>query len=161
MGGGVLKVLFNHELLFLYALRKLEKGKHNPIYKALRRHLRNKYGIEIDSFKVGKGLCIVHPYNITVSSQAVIGECCNLHKGVTIGRENRGQRQGAPVIGDKVWIGINATVVGNIKIGNDVMIAPNAFVNCDIPDHSIVVGNPCSIYRKENATEDYIIRYDL
>ena len=51
-------------------------------------------------------------------------------------------RKGTPVIGDEVWIGINSTIVGNVKIGNDVLISPNSFVNCDIPDHSIVFGNP-------------------
>ena len=63
-----------------------------------------------------------------------------------------------PVIGDNVWIGINATVVGAIRIGNDVLIAPNAYVNCDVPDHSVVFGNPCIIKHRDNATECYINR---
>lgn len=54
---------------------------------------------------------------------------CNIHKGVTIGQENRGKRQGTPIIGDNVWIGMNVTIVGNIKIGNDVLIAPNTYLN--------------------------------
>lgn len=49
---------------------------------------------------------------------------------------------GIPVIGDKVWIGVNATIVGAIKVGNDVLIAPNTYVNCDVPDHSIVLEIP-------------------
>lgn len=53
-------------------------------------------------------------------------------------------------------IGINSTIVGNIVIGNDVMIASNSFVNFDVPDHSIVVGNPGVIHRKDNATDKYI-----
>ena len=52
-----------------------------------------------------------HPYGITINPQAVIGENRNIHKGVTIGQENRGKRKGTPVIGDEVWIGINATIV--------------------------------------------------
>ena len=56
-----------------------------------------------------------------------------------------------------MWIGINATVVGNVSIGDDVLIAPNSYVNCDVPPHSVVVGNPCRIIPRENATEDYII----
>ena len=36
------------------------------------------------------------------------------------------------------------------------MIAPNSFVNFDVPDHSVVIGNPGVIYRKEYATKDYI-----
>lgn len=97
-----------------------------------------------------------HPYNITVGSGVVIGDCCSLHKGCTIGSENRGKRCGAPVLGNRVYVGINATIIGNIKIGNDVMIAPNSFVNFDVPDHSVVLGNPGTIHHKENATEGYI-----
>lgn len=85
-----------------------------------------------------------------------IGANCNIHKNVTIGQESRGKRNGAPIIGDCVWMGINATIVGKITIGDDVMIAPNSFVNCDVPSHSIVYGNPCVIRPKENATEGYI-----
>ena len=108
--------------------------------------------------KIGKGLYIGHPYGITVNENAVIGENVNIHKGVTIGQENRGKRKGTPVIGDHVWIGVNASVVGNIRIGDDVLIAPNAFVNCDIPDHSLVFGNPCVVKFRSIATEGYIQR---
>lgn len=45
---------------------------------------------------------------------------------------------------------------GGVKIGNNVLIAANSFVNCDVPDNSIVFGNPCIIKYKENATEGYI-----
>ena len=55
-----------------------------------------------------------------------------------------------------VWIGINSTIVGKITIGDDVLIAPNSYVNCDVPSHSIVLGNPCIIKRREKATENYI-----
>lgn len=73
-----------------------------------------------------------------------------------IGQENRGKRKGTPIIGNEVWIGANAVIVGNIKIGNDVLIAPLSYVNFDVPDHSIVVGNPAKIISKEFATKDYI-----
>lgn len=43
-----------------------------------------------------------------------------------------------PTIGDEIWIGVNATIVGRINVGDDVLIAPNSFVNCDIPSHSVV-----------------------
>lgn len=59
-------------------------------------------------------------------------------------------------MGNQFFLGINSTVVGNIHIGNDVLIAPNSFVNFDVPDHSIVIGNPGVIHHKENATGSYI-----
>lgn len=129
------------------------------IYKVLFRYYRNKNLIDMSiDTKIGEGLYIGHPYCITINPKAVIEKNCNIHKGVTIGQENRGVRKGTPVIGDEVWIGINSTIVGNVKIGNDVLISPNSFVNCDIPDHSIVFGNPCIIKHRENATKNYINR---
>ena len=119
--------------------------------------IRKKRGIEIAYYSnIGKGLYLGHPYNITVNPYAVIGDNCNIHKGVLIGQENRGKRAGAPTIGNKVWIGINAAIVGKVTIGDDVLIAPNSYVNCDVPSHSIVFGNPCIIKPKDNATEEYI-----
>ena len=129
------------------------------IYKVLFRYYRNKNLIDMSiDTKIGEELYIGHPYCITINPKAVIGKNCNIHKGVTIGQENRGVRKGTPVIGDEVWIGINSTIVGNVKIGNDVLISPNSFVNCDIPDHSIVFGNPCIIKHRENAKKNYINR---
>lgn len=129
------------------------------LYKTLYHFAAKKNHIDISlETQIKGGLFIAHPYCISINRQAIIGYNCNIHKGVTIGQENRGERKGAPTIGNSVWIGINSTVVGNITIGNDVMIAPNTFVNRDVPDHSVVLGNPCIIKPKENATENYINR---
>ncbi len=116
-----------------------------------------RHCIEISSStKIGYGFCIWHPYNITIGSQAIIGNNVTISKGCLIGHEFRGNRKGSPRIGDYVWIGSNCCIVGKIKIGNDVLIAPNSYVNCDIPDHSIVIGNPCIIKHKEDAIKHYI-----
>lgn len=106
--------------------------------------------------KIGPGLYIAHPFNITINGNAQIGRNCNIHKGLTIGQENRGKRKGCPTIGNCVWIGVNSTIVGGITIGDDVLIAPNSYVNTDIPSHSVVYGNPCVIVPRTNATEGYI-----
>lgn len=127
------------------------------LYKLLFVFDRNKNFVEmsIDS-NIGKGLYIGHPFGITINPKSIIGENCNIHKGVTIGQENRGKKKGTPSIGNEVWIGINSTIVGKVRIGNDVLISANSFVNFDVPDHSIVIGNPGKIIPKENATKDYI-----
>lgn len=123
------------------------------------KYYRTVYHIEIDpNTKIGGGLYMGHSYCITVNQKAVLGKNINIHKGVTIGQENRGSRKGVPTIGNNVWIGINAIVVGKITIGDDVMIAPGAYVNCNIPSHSIVIGNPCVVHHRDNATEHYIDR---
>ena len=147
---------------FHYFLRKIQTER-NPLLKLYYRYrfskLKSKMHIELAaSSYIGKGLYLGHPYCITINPDAKIGDNCNIHKGVTIGQENRGLRKGVPVIGNCVWIGINSTIVGKIKIGDDVLIAPNTYVNCDIPAHSVVFGNPCVIKHRDNATEDYINR---
>lgn len=145
---------------FHYYFRKIqtEKNKVMRLYYRYRfEKVRTKFHIEIFSgCHIGKGLYIGHPYGITVNANARLGQNINIHKGVTIGQENRGARKGVPTIGSQVWIGINATVVGNITIGDDVLIAPNTYVNCDVPAHSVVFGNPCIIKHRENATEGYM-----
>ena len=143
-----------------YLFRKGQTRK-NPVsrtfFKALFRLHSRRHGIEIPTCtQIGKGLYLGHAYNITVNGDTVIGENCHLHKGVTIGLEPRGKRAGTPTIGNKVSICVNATIVGNVTIGDDVLIAPGAFVNCDVPPHSIVIGNPCTIHHRDNATEGYI-----
>lgn len=147
---------------FHYYFRKCQSCNNRLLryyYRWMFRKIKEKRGLEISfTTRIGKGLYLGHAYNITINPGSVIGEFCNIHKGVTLGQENRGMRKGTPMIGNKVWIGVNATVVGNVTIGNDVLIAPNSFVNCDVPDHSIAFGNPCIIKPKDNATEGYINR---
>lgn len=106
--------------------------------------------------KIGKGLYIGHCGRIIINPKTVLGNNVNLSTGVVIGKTNRGDREGTPQIGDNVWIGANVVIVGKVNIGNDVLIAPNSFVNFDIPSHSVVIGNPAKVYPKEDATKGYI-----
>ena len=142
--------------------RKVQEEKNiikKVIYRLNFKLYKQKSHIELDvRTNIEGGIYFGHPYCITINKNVIIGKNCNIHKGVTIGQENRGSRKGTPIIGDDVWIGINTTIVGKIKIGNDVLIAPNSFVNVDVPDHSIVIGNPCIIKHKIDATKDYINR---
>lgn len=148
--------VFSHQIRYVYYWRKANKKV--TLFRKLRMmKYSRKYGLEISTdAHIGRGLYLGHPYNITVAGGVTMGDNVNLHKGCTIGRENRGRREGVPTIGNRVAIGINATVIGNIHIGDDVMIAANSFVNFDVPDHSVVIGNPGVIYHKEHATKDYI-----
>ncbi|MCR4749497.1 MAG: serine acetyltransferase [Lachnospiraceae bacterium] len=127
------------------------------LYRIRLRTLSEKSGIQIPTeTKIGKGLLIAHFGTIIINPSVVMGENINIAPGLVIGKANRGERKGTPVIGNCVWIGAGAVITGNINIGNDVLIAPNAFVNFDVPDHSVVIGNPAEIHHKENATEGYI-----
>ena len=148
------------EKFFAKVFRKARFCKCKPIkfwYRWLLYKYCDRRGMKISwRTQIGKGFYVGHPYGITINEGAIIGENVNIHKGATIGQQNRGAKKGTPTIGDCVWIGINAVIVGKVTIGNDVLIAPNAYVNFDVPDHSIVLGNPAKIVSRENATEGYI-----
>lgn len=116
-----------------------------------------KYGYQINAeADIGPGFYMGHRGTVIINGEAVIGANVNIMPGVNIGQENRGKRQGVPTIGSKVWIGTNAVIVGKICVGDNVLIAPNAYVNFDVPSNSIVIGNPAKIIHNEKATEGYI-----
>ena len=73
-------------------------------------------------------------YGIIISHNAVIGSNCTIFHQVTIG-EGKG---GAPVIGDNVFIGAGAKIIGNVKIGSNSKICVNDVVVHDVPENSIV-----------------------
>lgn len=147
-------------LKYMIVYRKYNQSKSKILksfYKLKILNLQKKTFIQIPyNAKIGNGFYIGHNGRIIINPGTIIGKNCNIATGVTIGQENRGKRKGTPTIGDNVWIGTNSVIVGNIKIGNDVLIAPLAYVNFDVPDHSIVIGNPGKIFHKENATAGYI-----
>lgn len=109
-----------------------------------------------ENMSIPKGLIIGHPGPVIINDSATFDGNLFLTHGVTIGRDIRGKRAGAPHFGKNVCIRCNSTVVGGITIGDDVLIAPNTFVNFDVPSHSIVIGNPATIHHRENATEGHI-----
>ena len=124
-----------------------------PFYK----YYMFKYGIQIPTrTEIDEGFYIGHFGTIVVNGKTKIGKNCNISPGVVIGQANRGKRKGVPTIGNKVWMGSNSIIVGKITIGNNVLIAPGTYINSDIPDNSIVIGNPAKIIPNEKATEDYI-----
>nr|WP_314466490.1 serine acetyltransferase [uncultured Novosphingobium sp.] len=81
--------------------------------------------------------------SLSIHPESVIGDRLGVMHNVTIGSN---MREGAPVIGDDVFIGVNSTVLGAIRVGDRVRIAANTAVTTDVPPDSIVVGSPARIY---------------
>lgn len=127
-----------------------------PFYCLLLRHYGYKFGIDFSpAAEVGPGLYIGHFGGIFVSQFAKLGGNVNISQGVTIGTINRGPRAGTPRVGDRVWIGAHAVLVGNISIGDDALIAPGAFVNFNVGPSSVVIGNPGRVV-SQKGSRDYI-----
>lgn len=78
----------------------------------------------------------------------------NVQKGVRLVEQVQ-KKEGVPTIGDSVFFGINSTIVGDIYIGNDILIASNISLNFDVHDYYIIIENLGIIHYKENATEGY------
>jgi len=90
---------------------------------------------------IGPGLYIGHIGGVHINPHAVLGRNCDLAHRVTIGTSAMG-REGAPVLGDDVYIGTGATLVGKIKIGNGAKIAANTLVISNVPAGATVIGVP-------------------
>lgn len=102
------------------------------------------YGIFIDlTSTIGKGFYIGHYGGILVRGN--IGEYCSIGQGVTIGSKGAGKSNGWPTLEHNVYIGVGAKVIGNIHIGNDVIVGANAVVTVSIPDKSLALGIPAKI----------------
>lgn len=98
------------------------------------------------STDIGQGLHIGHTGTLIIHPQAKIGKNFEVGTGVIIGERGVG-RGGVPVIGDDVFVGLGAKILGNIKVGNKVKIGANAVVLKDIPNGSTAVGVPARIIK--------------
>jgi serine O-acetyltransferase len=90
---------------------------------------------------IGGGLYIAHIGGVHINPGAVLGRNCDVAHRVTVGTSAMG-REGAPVIGDGVYIGTGATLIGKIKIGNGAKIAANTLVISNVPAGATVMGVP-------------------
>jgi serine O-acetyltransferase len=93
------------------------------------------------SATIGGGLYIAHIGGVHINPQAVLGKNCDIAHRVTIGASAMG-RKGAPVLGDEVYVGTGATLVGKIKIGSGAKIAANTLVMTNVPEGATVMGVP-------------------
>jgi serine O-acetyltransferase len=130
------------------------------IARRIFRHYVYKYGISIPYItKIGSGLVIGHFSGIFVSEKSVIGKNCTIAQGVTVGKANRGKNKGYPTIGDNVYIGAGAKIIGKVKVGDNVAIGANCVVTKDVPDNAVVAGVPGKII-SYNGSEDYLENTD-
>jgi serine O-acetyltransferase len=106
-------------------------------------------GISIPaSADIKKGFYIGHFGGIIIHSNSEIGENCSVGPGVIVGSRGVGV-DGVPVIGNNVYIGTGAKILGGVYIGNNVRIGANAVVLKSVPDNCTVVGIPAKIVEKE------------
>lgn len=122
-----------------------------------------KYGCFIPpSCELGKSLVFPHGvFGVFISQNAIIGSNCVIFQQVTIGSNTLedSASAGSPKIGDNVYIGAGAKVIGGCNIGNNVRIGANAVVTKNIPDNVTVVGAENRIIKHDRVlNNDFIAK---
>ncbi|TPV92613.1 MAG: serine acetyltransferase [Myxococcales bacterium FL481] len=113
----------------------------SKIYGLLRLFSVITTGVQMDArLRVGEDLHLIHAEGpISIHPDAIIGDRCGIMHNVTIGTN---MSSGTPTIGDDVFIGVGACILGGVTIGDRVRISANSLVMTDMPDDSTVIGVP-------------------
>lgn len=100
-----------------------------------------RFTIDVNT-KLGGGVILAHPYSSIINADT-IGDNLYINQLVTVG-ENNGLR---PKIGNNVKLFTNATIIGGITIGDNVVVGAGSVVVKDVPSNCVVAGNPAKIIR--------------
>lgn len=98
--------------------------------------------------RIGRNAMLPHPNGVVIHPHAIIGDDCVIMQQVTIGEIRAGQ---VPVVGDKVYIGAGAKILGGIRIGDGASIGANAVVLQDVPDGWVAVGIPAVVRPRKSG----------
>jgi serine O-acetyltransferase len=96
--------------------------------------------------KFDKGFVIMHPVGVVINSKVRGGKNIVIESGVVIGDE-KGQ---APCLGNNIFIGAGAKIIGGVTIGDNVKIGANAVVVKDLPSNVTAVGIPAKVINRGN-----------
>ena len=106
---------------------------------------------------IGGGLYLPS-FGAVILGRGTIGENCTVEQNVTLGIAGLGEERGRPTIGNRVFIGAGAMIVGKITIGDDAYIFPGSVVTRSVPPRAVVMGYPAKIVSQDGSF-DWIV-YD-
>jgi serine O-acetyltransferase len=90
---------------------------------------------------------------VVIHKSAKIGSNVLISPGVVIG--GRSHSEGVPRIGDDVFIGAGAKIIGDLEVGSGAVIGANAVVLADVPERAVVAGIPAKVVRVDAKVSDY------
>ncbi len=107
------------------------------------------------NLKLGKGFVLGYGgLGVVIHDRTKIGDNCHIDQNVTIGGTSK--KYNVPTLGNHVYVGAGAKILGPIKIGNNVVIGANSVVVKNIPDGSLVLGVPGRIVKSGIKKSDYV-----
>jgi serine O-acetyltransferase len=107
------------------------------------------------STEIGGGLVLGYGgLGVVVHAQARVGQNVHLDQGVTLG--GNATEPGAPTLGDRVYVGAGAKILGPIRVGGGSVIGANSVVVEDVPDGSVVAGVPARVIRRDIVLEEFL-----
>jgi serine O-acetyltransferase len=132
-----------HALIFHRMAHWLYKKKYVLLPRWISQFSRFLTGIEIHpGATIGQGLFIDHGMGVVIGETAEVGDNVTIYQGVTLGGTGKEKGKRHPTIGNNVFIGSGAKVLGSIKVGDNVKIGAGSVVTKPVPNDSTVVGVP-------------------
>jgi serine O-acetyltransferase len=105
------------------------------------------------SAEFGKGFVLMHPIGVIINGAVKGGEKVVIESGVVIGASRNGWPVQVPVLGNNIFIGSGAKILGGIRVGNNVKIGANAVVVKDVSDNVTVAGIPARVISKHHSSQ--------
>ena len=145
-----LEALLNFKGYHALQLHRISHELHNNGREVMAQMLQSRssevYGVDIHpGAKFGKGILIDHATGVVVGETAVVGDNSSLLQGVTLGGTGKIAGDRHPKLGKNVLIGAQATVLGNITIGDGCMVAAGSVVLRDVPASALTAGIPARV----------------
>lgn len=140
------KLIFIHpgfRAVFIIRFIQLLNPKFKILASLLRVRLLRNYSCDFSpGSTIGKGLKIEHPVGIVIGHKVIIGNFCTISQGVTIGEKYNDSRSTGlyPKLSNNISIGVNAVLLGDITIGENVTIGANSLILANVISNITVVG---------------------
>lgn len=148
-------MIFTHTSHLLFFFRLGQSASKVPLIGKILKFfieyfIRVVYASDISCLAtIGPGLVFVHGHDIVIGADVVIGDCCKIFNGVTLGNKDTTQTStgNQPVVGDNVTLSTGAKILGPVTLGDNVVVGANSVVirNCD--SNTVVAGVPARVVR--------------
>ncbi|ENM5784867.1 serine acetyltransferase [Vibrio metoecus] len=147
-------LMFNKGFKFTFWMRLSKKFERTLIlsvfFRLFHYYYKRVYTSDIGfRHEIGYGFCMYHVFGTAFSKGVIIGNNVTIAHNVTIGHVSGL----SPRLGNNIYVGPGACIIGDIYVGNNVVIGANCVVSKTIPDNAVVVGNPARIVSFNGATD--------